>query len=61
MSTGHKSIPPFVGLGSRCGLIGKFRQRCIFCLFHKKGFKHDMHHATKCKDGEQCEMKCNMI
>jgi hypothetical protein len=20
----------FVGLGSRCGLIGRFRQRCIF-------------------------------
>jgi hypothetical protein len=27
--------PSFVGLGSRCGLIGRFRQRCIFI---QKGF-----------------------
>jgi hypothetical protein len=45
--------PSFVGLGSRCSLIGRFRQR-IFFVFHKKGLKNDMHHATKCKGGEQC-------
>jgi hypothetical protein len=45
---------PFVGLGSRCGLIGRFRQICIFFSFSQKGFKHDMHHAIKCKGGEQC-------
>jgi hypothetical protein len=27
--------PSFVGLGSRCGYIGRFRQRCIFI---QKGF-----------------------
>jgi hypothetical protein len=46
--------PSFVGLGSRCGLIGRFRQRCPFFVFDKKGLKYDMHHATKCKGGEQC-------
>jgi hypothetical protein len=40
--------PTFVGLGVRCGLIGRFRQR----VFHKKGLKYGMHHATKCKGGE---------
>jgi hypothetical protein len=34
LSTWHKSIPPFVGLGSRCGLIERFRQRWVF--FTKK-------------------------
>jgi hypothetical protein len=36
--------PSFVGLGYRCGLIGRFRQRCIFS---KKGFRYGMHHAKK--------------
>jgi hypothetical protein len=34
--------PSFVYLCSRCGLIGRFRQRCIF---FKKGFRYGMHHA----------------
>jgi hypothetical protein len=53
--------PSFVGLGSRSGLIGRFRQRWFFSVFHKKVLKYDMHHATKCKCGEQCWKKCNMI
>jgi hypothetical protein len=48
----------FVGLGSRCGLIGRFRQRCFF---HKKGYKNEMQHAAQCKGGEQSRMKCNMV
>jgi hypothetical protein len=50
--------PSFVGLGARCCLIGRFRQRCFF---HKKGFKNEMQHAAQCKGGEQSGMKCNMI
>jgi hypothetical protein len=52
-------VPPnFVGLGSRCGVIGRFRQ---IWFFHKKGYKNEMQHETQCKGGEQCGMKCNMI
>jgi hypothetical protein len=28
--------PSFVGLGSRCGLIGRFRQRSFFCFFTRR-------------------------
>jgi hypothetical protein len=30
-------------------------------IFHKKGFKYGMHHATQCKGGEKCGKKCNVI
>jgi hypothetical protein len=30
-------------------------------FFSQKGFKYGMDHATKCKGGEQCGMKGNMI
>jgi hypothetical protein len=56
--------PSFVGLDSRCGLIGRFRQRCIFskrvldmvCIMQKKQGRRTMWNKVQHDMNEQNDM-----